>query len=77
MWITGSGTCIEVMATRRRPSRKGVAGGAVDAEQGDDVAGPAESMSSISSACMRTMRPTRMSLLMRLLKIVSPFFRVP
>ena len=69
--MTGSGTCIDVIATFERAVGERVARGAVDAEQRDDVAGARRrSMSSISSECMRTRRPTLCFLPVRVLTIV-------
>ena len=76
-WITASGTWIDVIATLRRFVVKV----SPDAQSTPNSAtmSPASAalMSSISSECMRTSRPTRTSLPVRGLKIVSPFFSEP
>jgi hypothetical protein len=75
--MTGSGTNIEVIAAWTLLGGEGVAGGAVDAEQATMSPAAASWMSSISSACMRTRRPTLWACAVRALTIVSPRRSVP
>ena len=75
--MTGSGTCIDVIATLSVPSVKV----SPELQSMPNIAtmSPDEEMSisSISSECMRTRRPTLWRLPVRVLVISFPFASVP
>jgi len=75
--MTGSGTNIEVMAISTVPSVKVSPELQSTPKRAQRSPAHVSSMSSISLECMRTMRPTFTLRLLRMLMMVSPFFRVP
>ena len=75
--ITGSGTCIALIATSVVPSVKVSPEAHSIPKSATMSPEPACSMSSIWFECMRTRRPTLCRFLVRELTMVVPFWRVP
>jgi hypothetical protein len=75
--MTGSGTNIEVIALSTVPSVNVSPEAQSTPNSAQRSPAHVSSMSSISSECMRTMRPTFTFFLVRMLMMVSPLRRVP
>ena len=75
--MTGAGTCMELIDQLRALLQKVSPEAQSMPNRATMSPEPASSISSISSACMRTSRPTLAFLPVRLLMMVSPFLISP